>query len=160
MSWYSICFLCVCVGHDSEPCRNGWTYWDAVWETQGTPCIRWDPDLTQEFEDDILEHVWRSIYSNCSHHRTCVHQAAKLVAALLRVAGVTAGLAECNGKNRDLLQNPMLGILGYLFAVQVDYDTFILTVWSCSACSLCQSYTVVMWYILLYVVIVGNCHSL
>jgi len=26
-----------------------------------------------------------------------VHQAAKLVAALLRVAGVTAGLAECNG---------------------------------------------------------------
>jgi len=26
-----------------------------------------------------------------------VHQAAKLVAALLRVAGVTAGLAESNG---------------------------------------------------------------
>ena len=109
MSWYSICFLCVSVGHDSEPCRNGWTCWYAVWETQGTPCIRWDPDLTQEFEDDILGHVWRSIYSNCSHHRTCVRQAAKLVAALLRVAGVTAGLAECNDKNRDLLRNPMLG---------------------------------------------------
>ena len=30
-------------------------------------------------------------------HRACVHQAAKLVAALLRVAGVTAGLAESNG---------------------------------------------------------------
>jgi len=30
-------------------------------------------------------------------HRTSVHQAAKLVAALLRVAGVTAGLAESNG---------------------------------------------------------------
>ena len=30
-------------------------------------------------------------------HRASVHQAAKLVAALLRVAGVTAGLAECNG---------------------------------------------------------------
>ena len=30
-------------------------------------------------------------------HRAHVHQAAKLVAALLRVAGVTAGLAESNG---------------------------------------------------------------
>jgi len=30
-------------------------------------------------------------------HRSSVHQAAKLVAALLRVAGVTAGLAESNG---------------------------------------------------------------
>jgi len=29
--------------------------------------------------------------------RASVHQAAKLVAALLRVAGVTAGLAESNG---------------------------------------------------------------
>jgi len=40
--------------------------------------------------------------SNCSRdavhtHRASVHQAAKLVAALLRVAGVTAGLAESNG---------------------------------------------------------------
>ena len=34
----------------------------------------------------------------CVHtHRTSVHQAAKLVAALLRVAMVTAGLAESNG---------------------------------------------------------------
>jgi len=30
-------------------------------------------------------------------HCVSVHQAAKLVVALLRVAGVTAGLAECNG---------------------------------------------------------------
>jgi len=30
-------------------------------------------------------------------HRASVHQAPKLVAALLRVAGVTAGLAESNG---------------------------------------------------------------
>ena len=30
-------------------------------------------------------------------HRVSVHQAAKLVAALLRVAGVTAGLAKSNG---------------------------------------------------------------
>jgi len=33
-------------------------------------------------------------------HRASVHQAAKLVATLLRVAGVTAGLA---GKNGSLL---------------------------------------------------------
>ena len=30
-------------------------------------------------------------------HLASVHQAAKLVAALLRVAGVTVGLAESNG---------------------------------------------------------------
>ena len=30
-------------------------------------------------------------------HRVSVHQAAKLVAALFRVAGVTAGLAESHG---------------------------------------------------------------
>ena len=30
-------------------------------------------------------------------HFASVHQAAKLVAAVLRVAGVTAGLAESNG---------------------------------------------------------------
>ena len=30
-------------------------------------------------------------------HRASVHQAAKLVADLLRFAGVTAGLAESNG---------------------------------------------------------------
>ena len=30
-------------------------------------------------------------------HRASVHQAAKLVAALLKVVGVTAGLAESNG---------------------------------------------------------------
>jgi len=30
-------------------------------------------------------------------HCASVHQAAKLVAALLRVVGVTAGLAESNG---------------------------------------------------------------
>jgi len=35
----------------------------------------------------------QTIYTHCAS----VHQAAKLVAALLRVAGVTAGLAEING---------------------------------------------------------------
>jgi len=33
-------------------------------------------------------------------HHASVHQAAKLVAALLRVARVTAGLAESNGSLR------------------------------------------------------------
>jgi len=47
-------------------------------------------------------------------HTICafVYQAAKLVAALLRVVGVTACLAESNGsltaKNRDQLRNPTL----------------------------------------------------
>jgi len=35
----------------------------------------------------------RDAHTHCAY----VHQAAKLVAALLRVAGVTAGLAESNG---------------------------------------------------------------
>jgi len=35
----------------------------------------------------------QTVHTNCAY----VHQAAKLVAALLRVAGVTAGLAESNG---------------------------------------------------------------
>jgi len=34
-----------------------------------------------------------TVYTHCAS----VHQAAKLVAALLRVAGVTAGLTESNG---------------------------------------------------------------
>ena len=53
-------------------------------------------------------------------HRASVYRAAKLVAALLRVARVTAGRAESNGfmthvncrltgKNRDQLRNPTLG---------------------------------------------------
>jgi len=35
----------------------------------------------------------QSVHTHCAS----VHQAAKLVSALLRVAGVTAGLAESNG---------------------------------------------------------------
>jgi len=37
-----------------------------------------------------------SLRQNVRTHRASVHQAAKLVAALLRVARVTAGLAESN----------------------------------------------------------------
>jgi len=45
-------------------------------------------------------------------HCASVHQAAELVAALLRVAGVTAGQAwqkVMAAKNRDQLRNPMIG---------------------------------------------------
>ena len=38
-----------------------------------------------------------SLRQTAHTHRASVHQAAKLVEALLRVAGVTAGLAESNG---------------------------------------------------------------
>ena len=37
--------------------------------------------------------LWQTVHT----HRASVHQAAKSGAALLRVAGVTAGLAESNG---------------------------------------------------------------
>jgi len=38
-----------------------------------------------------------SLRQTAHTHRACVHQAVKLVAALLRVARVTAGLVESNG---------------------------------------------------------------
>jgi len=38
-----------------------------------------------------------SLWQTAHIHRASVHQAAKLAAALLRVAGVTAGLAKSNG---------------------------------------------------------------
>jgi len=41
--------------------------------------------------------VGNSLRQTVHTHRASVHQAAKLVAALLRVAGITAGLAESNG---------------------------------------------------------------
>ena len=40
---------------------------------------------------------YRRLRQTAHTHRASVHQAAKLVAALLRVAGVTAGLEESNG---------------------------------------------------------------
>jgi len=41
--------------------------------------------------------VGNSLRQTVHTHRASVHQAAKLVAALLRVAGITAGLVESNG---------------------------------------------------------------
>ena len=45
----------------------------------------------------VVEFSYNSLRQTVHTHCACVHQAAKLVAALLRVAGVTAGLAESNG---------------------------------------------------------------
>jgi len=45
----------------------------------------------------IIEH-WVTVFGKLFHtHCASVYRAAKLIAALLRVAGVTAGLAERNG---------------------------------------------------------------
>jgi len=53
---------------------------------QLTILIHWSNDVTGN-----------SLRQTVNIHCASVHQAAKLVAALLRVAGVTAGLAESNG---------------------------------------------------------------
>ena len=72
----------------------------------------------------------KTVHTHCAS----VHQAAKLVAALLRTAGVTAGLAESTGsptagfmthvtaKNRDNLRNPTLGnrVLATFFTGTID----------------------------------------
>jgi len=43
--------------------------------------------------------LWDNSLRQTVHtHRASVHQAAKLIAALLRVAGVTVGLTESNGR--------------------------------------------------------------
>jgi len=41
----------------------------------------------------VYAYGWQTVHT----HRASVYQAAKMVAALLRVAVVTAGLAESNG---------------------------------------------------------------
>ena len=47
--------------------------------------------------DSVATLSCNSLRQTVHTHRASVHQAAKLVAALLRVALVTAGLAESNG---------------------------------------------------------------
>ena len=84
--------------------------------------------------------LWRcrvTVLGKLFAHHSSVHQAAKLIAALIRVAGATAGLAESNGslplgfmthatcrlsaKNRDQLWNPTLGnrVWATFFAVTI-----------------------------------------
>jgi len=43
-------YLCLCVGYINEPCINGWTTWDVVWERElqwfKEPCSRWGLDAS------------------------------------------------------------------------------------------------------------------
>jgi len=95
--------------------------------------------VSQNWKDYcVVDAVGNSLRQTVHTHFASVNQAAKLVAALLRVAGVTAGMAESNGslppgfmthvtcrltdKNRDQLRNPTLGnrvwaTFTYLFTI-------------------------------------------
>jgi len=63
--------------------------------------VRWLDSWTQALKGPVQiaattlsgNSLRQTVYTHCA----CVHQAAKLVAALLRFAGVTAGLVESNG---------------------------------------------------------------
>ena len=61
--------------------------WLACW-TQAQKGLGWNHS-----RDAVGNSLRQTVYTHCAS----VHQAAKLVAALLSVAGVTAGLAESNG---------------------------------------------------------------
>ena len=50
-----------------------------------------------DYSHDRFGLLGNSLRQTVHTHRASVHQAAKLVAALLRIARVTAGLAESNG---------------------------------------------------------------
>ena len=80
-------------------------------------------------------------------YRASVHQAAKLVAVLLRVGRVTVGLAESYGslllgvwlvtcrltaKNRDQLQNPMLWCQVWATFLHKDFALYFLLLVQCS----------------------------
>jgi len=53
--------LFVC--HSCEPCKNGWTNWDAIWVVESgwpkEPCIRWGCTLAQPGEYDGTFHMQR-----------------------------------------------------------------------------------------------------
>jgi len=56
------------------------------------PCLSVCLSVTSRYAPDTAR-LRKTVYTHCAS----VHQPAKLVAALLRVARVTAGLAESNG---------------------------------------------------------------
>ena len=65
--------------------------WDHYQHThQGVSCWAWVQIAATMLSSNSLRQTVHT-------HRASIHQAAKLVAALLRVARVTAGLAESNG---------------------------------------------------------------
>jgi len=71
----------------SAECRNLFSEWLACW-TQAQKA---------RVQVAVAKLSGNSLRQIAHTHYAFVHQAAKLVAALLRVAGVTAGLAESNG---------------------------------------------------------------
>ena len=65
--------------------------------------------------------VGNSLRQNVHTHRASVHQAMKLVAALLRVAWVTVGLAECNGSLPAVYDSRHLQIRSGSLCSAVEY---------------------------------------
>jgi len=58
---------------------------------------RWTQAQKAQAQIAVATLLGNSLKQTVHTHCASVHQAAKLVAALLRVAGVTAGLVESNG---------------------------------------------------------------
>ena len=68
--------------------RNSVAEWLACWMDSGAE----GPGFKSQSRRCRVTSLRQTVHIHCAS----VHQAAKLVAALLRVAGVTAGLAESN----------------------------------------------------------------
>jgi len=79
----------VCRRHYQRPHARSWGGSVADWSGQAQKCL--------EFKSQSRKLSGNSLRQTVHTHRASVNQAAKLVAALLKVAGVTAGLAESNG---------------------------------------------------------------
>ena len=62
-------------------------------DNKGGSVAEWLACWTQAKKSTGSNSPRQTVHSHCAS----VHQAAKLVAALLRIVGVTAGLAESNG---------------------------------------------------------------
>ena len=100
--------LCVCrsVSHNSEPCENGWTDWDAVWVVDlggpMEPCIRWWPGSAQE--RGILGVVPSSkCIRLCKQQTPQQHGAASLVGREQRIttkARLQNGRLSCCGGDK------------------------------------------------------------
>jgi len=71
------------------------------WSNWGGSVAEWLACWTQAqkawIQIAVATMTGNSLRETVHTHCASVHQAAKLVAALLKVAGVTAGLAESNG---------------------------------------------------------------
>ena len=79
--------------------------------------------------------LWKTVHTHCAS----VHQAAKLAAALLRTAGVTAGLAESTGSLPPglwLTSLPRTGTTSGTLRSVIEYWLPFLTVLLTKACHL------------------------